>query len=294
MSKNFNFEDNKTMKIDNLNKNNTNENISSIEQNLQNPSANFETVESEQNQIIKYEQFEKFKNSQTQPKVKWFELLFLICNMTVIISIFIFSKEKNYLSFICSIFGCFAIWLLAKGFYFAPLFNSIYDSLYIILSFTQCYFGEAIIYLVLTLPIDIISIFSWKRNKSTDSDIVKFNKIHKKEFSLLTLCIGIITIGFSFLLKALGTDQLFFSTLSLIPSAYAGYLLFRRNNFYSLAYSVNDIVVIILWSISLTKYGISNLPIVINQICCLAIDFYGFINLQKEIKKQSFQNEKQI
>lgn len=255
-------------------------------------------IKDQNNKILKYERYEEdFKEGLTgkgtNKKVKWYELLFLFCNIIVVTSILLLSKEKSYLSFACSFIGCFSIWFLAKGMYFAPIFNAVYDILYIILSYSQCYFGEVIIYVFMTLPIDIYSIFAWKKNKSENSDIVKFNKISKKEFSLLSFGTLAVTIAFYFILKSLGTSQVVVSTISIIPSAMAGYLLLKRNNFYSLAYSANDIVLIILWTIEVFQSGISNLPIVINFVCCLVIDLYGFINLQKELKIQELSKESQ-
>lgn len=253
-------------------------------------------IKDQNNKILKYERYEEdfeeeLTGKDTNKKVKWYELLFLFCDIIVVTSIFFLSKEKNYLSFACSFIGCFSIWFLAKGMYFAPIFNAVYDILYIVLSYSQCYFGEAIIYVFMTLPIDVYSIFAWRKNKSESSGVVKFNKITKREFSLLSFGTLAVTIAFYFILKSLDTSQVIVSTISIIPSAMAAYLLLKRNNFYSLAYVANDIILITLWSITVFQSGISNLPIVINFICCFIIDFYGFINLQKELKKQEMSKE---
>ena len=103
---------------------------------------------------------------QNTSNIKWFEVLFLVCNVLVVTLLFFISKEKNYLSSLCSFVGCFAMWFLAKGFFFAPAVNVVFDILYIILSYFQNYFGEAIIYLLITLPIDIYSTFSWRKNNT--------------------------------------------------------------------------------------------------------------------------------
>ena len=223
-------------------------------------------------------------------KIKPYELAFLICDVLVVLSVFIFF-EKNLLSFSCSFVGCFAIFSLAKGFFFAPILNIVFDVLYIILSYTQSYFGEAIIFLVMTLPIDVYSSISWRKNKAKESEVIKINKLGKKEWIVFWISTAIVSIVFYFVLKALNTNELIISTISFVTSAMAGYFLIRRSNYYSLAYSFNDIILIILWTISLINYGTSYLPIVINWCCCLVIDIYGFINLQKEQKKQMKENQ---
>lgn len=225
--------------------------------------------------------------------VKWYEVFFLVCNIFVVICILFFSKEKNFLSSASSIVGCFAIWLLAKGFFFAPIVNIIYDILYIILSFSQSYFSEAIIYLFMNIPIDFYSSFSWKKSKSSNSNVININKIHKKEWLILLPATAIFTIIFYFVFKAINTSQLIISTISFVTSALAGYFLLRRSHLYSLAYTFNDIILISLWSITLFSEGISYLPVVINFICFLTIDTYGFINLSKELKLQNISKNPQ-
>lgn len=258
----------------------------------------FNDLDSQKNKVLKYERYEESLNDElqekaTKPKVKWYEALFLICNIVVVIAIFVFSKEKNVLSFACSFIGCFSIWLLAKGMYFAPIFNTIYDILYIILSYTQNYFGEAIIYLCMTLPIDLYSIFAWRKNRSESSSVISFNKLSTKELLLFSLGTGVLTVVFFFILRALNTSQLLISTISFIPSAMAAYFLLRRSNLYSFAYTLNDVVLITLWTISLVQYGTAYLSVVINFVCIFCIDFYGFINLKKELKKQELNLELQ-
>lgn len=221
--------------------------------------------------------------------LKPYELAFLLINLIVVIIIFIFTTDKNLLSFSCSFVSCFAILFLAKGFYFAPIFNIIYDILYIILSYTQNYFGEAIIYILMTLPIDIYSSIAWRKNKTNNSNVIKINKLSKKEwlcFWLGMMCLAVVSY---FILGALNTSELLISTISLVTTIAASYLLIRRNNYYSLAYSLNDFVLIILWIMSFIKFGASYLPMVINFCCNFLIEMYGFINLQRELKLQKFQ-----
>ena len=230
-----------------------------------------------------------FKKLQLKP----YELLFLICDVCVVVSIFIFF-ERNILSFICSFIGCFAIFSLAKGFFFAPIINVAFDILYIILSYTQCFYGEALIYILMTLPIDFYSSFTWIKNKSNNSEVIKINKIKKIEWLFFWLGTVVLTVVFYFILKALHTSELIISTISFITSAMAGYFLIRRSNYYSLAYSFNDLILIALWTTSFIKFGTSYLPVVINFCCSFVIDFYGFINLQKELKKQTSNNDDSI
>ena len=245
-------------------------------------------MDNEQNDIKEHldKQDNATDNKKKKRLFKPYEIVFMVCHITVIIVSLFLSTEKNYLSFACSFVGCFAIISLAKGLYFAPILNVVYDIIYIILSFTQNYFGEAIIYIAMTLPIDIYSSFAWLKNRSDKSNEVKFNKLKKKEWIIFWSLTPLITVGFYFLLKLLNTSELIVSTISFITSAMAGYFMIRRSNYYSLAYVCNDLVLIVLWSLSLAKYGLAFLPVVINFVMNFIIDLYGFINLKIIYKKQ--------
>jgi len=60
----------------------------------------------------------------------------------------------------------------------------------------------------------------------------------------------LVTALFGFLLAYFGTAHLCPSTLSVTTSFIAVYLTFRRSPYFSIAYALNDIVLIVLWSLA--------------------------------------------
>ena len=116
--------------------------------------------------------------------------------------------------------------------------------------------------------------------------MVSVNKIHKKEVLLIAVGSIIATFAFYFLLKALNTNELIVSTLSLIFSLIASYLMLRRNKYYALAFLADDIVSIVMWSLVIASIGISYLPTLICFCVYLINDVYGFIHWNIEEKKQ--------
>ena len=162
-----------------------------------------------------------------------------------------------------------------------------YNIVYIILSYTQGFYGEVIIYIFFMTPINIAMIISWLKNKSKqDENIVEVNKVSKKEYIILFIVTLFVTVGFYYLLKALNTSALLISTISLIDSFIATYLLYRRCSNYALSYIVNDIILIGLWSFSLKNNGIAYLPMILSFIVFLVNDIYGFISWKKREKNQ--------
>ena len=68
----------------------------------------------------------------------------------------------------------------------------------------------------------------WFKNKKQDSDVVEVGKVSRKEYMILGGVTIAMTFAFYFLLKWLDTAELVVSTISLVTSALATYLVFRR------------------------------------------------------------------
>ena len=216
-----------------------------------------------------------------------FEKIFLVSSILIITICFLLTNDKSILTLLTSIFGILTVLCGAKGLILAPIINIIYNVIYTTISISQHYYGEAIIYIFLMMPINIITIVSWLKNKSKENkNIVKINKIKTKEYICLFITTILLTIGFYFLLKVLNTNELIISTISLVTSIIASYLMLRRSSNYAIAYILNDIILITLWSISVKNNGAKYLPIVITFIVFFINDIYGFTSWKKREKNQ--------
>jgi len=94
-----------------------------------------------------------------------------------------------------------------------------------------------------------------------------------------------VSVVFYFVLKELGTANLTVSTLSVATSFFAALLTFLRSPLYAIAYSANDIVLIVMWILaSIENPGY--IPMIFCFIMFLLNDLYGFINWRRMRKKQ--------
>ncbi len=219
-------------------------------------------------------------------KWKWYEILFLSIGEVAIVASFIFATDKNWLSLITSVLGVFIVMGTAKGLVIAPFINIIFNILYSIVSISQKYYGEAIIYIFMMMPIAIFTIVQWIKNKNPErQEEVLVGGIKKIEYPILAVATVVLTIAFYFLLKALGTNELIVSTISLVTSVVASYLLIRRSSYYAIGFVLNDIVLIVLWGLASAK-DISLLPQAICFAAFLLNDAYGFVRWKMEEKKQ--------
>ena len=218
---------------------------------------------------------------------KWYELVFLVISLTTITVCFIVGADKNVMSLITSIIGVVVVLMTAKGLVLAPFVNIGYNVLYSIIAIAQHYYGEAIIYIALMIPINVVTIITWLKNRNkADSNVVAVNKIHGMEYLYLAIATAVATVGFYFILQALHTSELIISTVSLISSAVASYLMLRRCKYYALAFIANDVVLITMWSLVVKNSGIAYLPTVVCFCVFLINDIYGFVHWMLEEKKQ--------
>ena len=218
---------------------------------------------------------------------KWYEVVFLVLSSATILTCFFVGADKNYLSLSTSLVGVLAVLCVAKGLVIAPYISVVQGTMYSILAYTQGYYGELIVYMLFTVPLNIIAIITWFKNrKKENSTEVEINKIQSKEYIIFFVAIVITSVLFYFILDALHTNQVAISTLSLMTLVAAQYLLMRRSSFYAVGFILNDFIEITLWSIVVFNNGIAYLPTVICFCVFLINDIYGLIRWQIESRKQ--------
>jgi len=137
--------------------------------------------------------------------------------------------KAEILTTICSIVGIITALLLAKGKNLGQIFGLLIVALYSIVSFKNKYYGEVIIYLGITLPMYIIGIVSWLKHQNKETNSVEVNNIKIKEWVIVSFVSMFAFVGIYLLLKTFNTNQLFISSLSVIDSLFAIYVLEEVN-----------------------------------------------------------------
>lgn len=216
-----------------------------------------------------------------------FEILLWISSILMITISFVMFDRSNYLTLVASLIGATSLIFCAKGNPIGQMLMIIFGALYTYISYTFSYYGEMITYLGMSVPMAVFSLVSWLRNPFNGNKAeVKVNKVSKKEIIFMLFLSLIVTVIFYFILKYFNTSNLIPSTISISTSFIAVYLTARRSPYFALMYAVNDIVLIMLWTLASLK-DISYLSVIICFIMFLANDLYGFINWKRIEKRQS-------
>ena len=190
-----------------------------------------------------------------------------------------------------TLLGLFCVFTQAKGKIATQFIGIIYFCFYIFISYSQKYYGEALLYLLIMLPMYIYGVINWllNRDKKDNVVIVKSN-LSLKEWFLAGLYFVILATGIYFILKFLDTSQLIISFLSFISMLPAVYLLIRRCKWNQVAFLVNDFIVPILWIFLVVQGDLSFLPMCVYHIFQITYDVYGMVQWIKLEKIQQNKN----
>lgn len=219
------------------------------------------------------------------------EIFIWALSVAVIFVAFFIGEDKSYLSLAASLIGATALIFNAKGDFTGQFFMVVFAVLYAIVSYEERYYGEMITYLGMTLPSGLISALIWMKNtKSKAKREVKIRKITAGMFWCVTGLTVAVTVAFYFILGALNTNNLIVSTISVATSFFASALTLLRSPYFGLAYALNDIVLIALWSMSVAE-DISYIPTLMCFCVFLINDVYSFFNWLRLRKLQSAVSE---
>ena len=199
--------------------------------------------------------------------------------------------NSSLLTIICSIAGILCALTQAKGKVISQFIGLLIVVLYSILSFQYKFYGEVIIYVFIMFPLFISGIISWIKNLNKETNTVTENKLHKKEWIVLTIISIVLFVLLYYLLKYFNTSQLLVSTLSLVTSLFATYLVSRRSKYGFLFYIGNDIILFILWGGQVVKGNFALIPILVNPIINFINDSYAWKSWNKREKREENKNE---
>lgn len=215
------------------------------------------------------------------------EIAIWISSITLIIASYCLFDQESYLTMIASVIGATAILFNAKGNPIGMALIIVFSLFYGYISWSFSYYGEMITYVGMSAPMALLSLVSWLRNPFNGKrSEVKVNHVGRREIVVMLGLTVVMTVLFYYILQAFGTANLIPSTLSVSTSFLAVCLTFRRSPYFALVYAINDVVLLILWSLA-SMTDPSYLSVVVCFIAFLANDLYSFINWIRMEKRQA-------
>ena len=204
-----------------------------------------------------------------------------LASLAVVLIANLMTPEPDPLTMAAALVGVTSLVFAAKGNVWAQILMIVFSILYGVISFRFRYWGEMITYLGMTLPMAVWSTVTWLKNPSKENGSeVAIQMLARRHLTLLAVSTVAVTAVFYFILKALDTPNLFFSTVSVITSFLAAALTMLRSSYYAMGYAANDVVLIVLWVMA-SMENPAYIPVAVNFAIFLLNDLYGFIIWKK-------------
>lgn len=201
----------------------------------------------------------------------------------------------SFLSATTSIVGLWGIVMISRGNYVSHYIYIVFSIMYSTVSITASYYGEAIIYTFIMLPIHVFSAISWKKSRVSNSthEVQTNKKITKGHIIVSCIICVFLSASFYFLLIALNTENPICSTLSLSTSALAAYFMLQRVEFFPVIFAIDDFFLLALWGVQIIQGEYQYMPTLIVCFTSLANDIYSAICWRKRSrsrKEETIQN----
>jgi len=202
--------------------------------------------------------------------------LWLLSNLFILISVII--SQSSVLFLFTSLIGITALLFLAKGLPSGQVLTIIFGIFYAYISYSYRYYGEMITYLGMTVPSALFALILWVKHPfEKGKPVVEISKLTKRKMLIIVALSIMLTIIFYFLLRLLNTPNLLISTASIFTSLLASLFMIFRVPYYAIAYSLNDILLIILWVLA-SITSLVYLPMVVCFSIFLINDLYAYKN----------------
>ena len=153
-----------------------------------------------------------------------FELGLWLSSVLIVGVSFLLLPNKDYLTLVASLIGVTALIFVAKGYVIGQVICVVFAAFYGIISFHFRYYGEVITYLCMTTPMAIMAVVSWLKHPYKGTKVVEVNKMTRKQILIMFTLAIIVTVTFYFILSALNTANIIFSTISISTSFLAVYM----------------------------------------------------------------------
>lgn len=203
------------------------------------------------------------------------------------VSFSLYPESIDWLTLAASIVGVTSLVFLAKADVWGQILSIAFNVTYALAALNNRFYGETILYFCLHLPTAVGTLVVWLKNRFKKEDtVIKIAKTSPIKTAVVCLLGGGVTAGAYFLLRYLGTDSLALSTISVYTSFVAISLMVLRSPYYALVYAANDVVLIILWTLSAITLP-ANAVMVACFVAYLANDLYALFNWRRLRRAQA-------
>jgi nicotinamide mononucleotide transporter len=223
-------------------------------------------------------------------KIKYFEdwnryeKIWLI-SFSLLILLLSFYWEDSWIGIIASLTGIWTVILVAKGKVLNYYFGIPNIILYSYLAYGWQYYGEVMLNLLYFLPMQIIGLSLWMKNKNSKKDLVIVKKLSIKQKLTWILISVLAIIMYNIVLIFLNGRNTFLDSITTVLSVVAMILMVLRYVEQWIIWIIVNVFTIMLWVLTLLDGG-NNISILIMWSAYLINAGYGYYTWNMLYKKQ--------
>lgn len=211
-----------------------------------------------------------------------FEKLWLGVFTAVNLALFV-AWDDSLLGLVTSLTGMMTVVLVAKGRISNYWFGMVNVTLYAWLSYRNRYFGEVMLNLGYFLPMQFVGLWLWSRHRRLDAavgDQVRVTRLSNRQRLFWLLVSVAATVGYGFVLRAMGGGLPFFDSTSTVLSVIAMFLMVRRVSEQWVLWITVNVVSVYMWAFAVGQTG-RDVTMVVMWSAYLVNSVYGWYNWRR-------------
>lgn len=213
------------------------------------------------------------------------EVLWLAANCVIILGLSLYWKD-NVIGIFSALTGIAYVVCNGKGKLMAYVFGVANAVLYSIVSYKAHFYGEVMLNALYYLPMQFYGFYVWSKNMDGETYEVKKRRLTKKGRLQLLGAVVVITVGYGFLLRAIGGELPFVDSLSTVVSVFAMVMAIRMYmEQWALWFVVNSVSTI-MWAVAFYK-GSEHISTLAMWALYLANSVVMYIKWSREVSKKS-------
>ena len=177
---------------------------------------------------------------------RW-EILWLMTACVVIAALSIYWHD-SLMGIISATTGVACVVCTGKGKLSAYLFGTVNVVLYAVISYQARYYGEVMLNALYYFPMEFYGFYVWKRHMNAETHEVEKKRMQPRGRLVLALAIAAGTVGYGFILKALGGALPFADALSTVASVAAMIISVHMYMEQWIIWIAVDVVTVIMWA----------------------------------------------
>jgi len=165
------------------------------------------------------------------------------------------------------------------------------SALYVAVTWRAKLFGDVGYYLIGIIPVQVYTLISWLKHKSTSKDTVNIANVNKREVLLIILSQVVLSMPYYFILQALGSKHLITSTFAMVVGIIAPILQARRYFVFYIFWILKDFASISIWILTLVTINTPDVPPMLTlAFLFLIFDCYGIISWLRIKQRQNYKD----